>query len=63
MTSEERRWRAQLLAVYLNDHLAGATAGRELARRLGRTFRNDPHEHTMVRIAGESRRIAPRWSG
>lgn len=26
-----------LLGVYLNDHLAGATAGTELARRIGRT--------------------------
>lgn len=42
-----------MLAIYLNDHLAGATAGRELARRLRRNFRNDPNEQTMTRIADE----------
>jgi len=30
-----------LLATYLNDHLAGATAGRELARRAARSNRGD----------------------
>jgi hypothetical protein len=29
------------LAIYLNDHLAGATAGVELARRLGRSNAED----------------------
>jgi hypothetical protein len=31
-----------LLAIYLNDHLAGATLGVELARRLRGSNRNDP---------------------
>jgi hypothetical protein len=31
-----------LLAIYLNDHLAGATAGVELARRLRSSNRSDP---------------------
>jgi hypothetical protein len=31
-----------LLAIYLNDHLAGATAGVELARRLRGSNRHDP---------------------
>ncbi|HEY9408611.1 MAG TPA: hypothetical protein VIP77_03430 [Jiangellaceae bacterium] len=31
-----------LLGVYLNDHLAGATAGLELARRMARTHRATP---------------------
>jgi hypothetical protein len=31
-----------LLAIYLNDHLAGATAGVELARRLRASNRDDP---------------------
>ena len=53
MTSTESARRTQLLTIYLNDHLTGATAGRELARRLRRTFRNDPNEQTMVRIADE----------
>jgi hypothetical protein len=32
----------ELLAIYLNDHLAGATAGVELARRLRASNRHDP---------------------
>jgi hypothetical protein len=32
----------ELLAIYLNDHLAGATAGVELARRLRAGNRDDP---------------------
>ena len=28
-----------LLGVYLNDHLAGATAGSELAKRMARSHR------------------------
>lgn len=53
MRSEERREQTQLLAIYLNDHLTGATAGVELARRVRRSFRNNPDEPTMVRIAAE----------
>lgn len=33
---------ADLLAIYLNDHLAGATLGVELARRLRGSNRDDP---------------------
>lgn len=32
----------ELLAIYLNDHLAGATAGVELARRLRASNEGDP---------------------
>jgi hypothetical protein len=32
----------ELLAIYLNDHLAGATAGVELARRLRASNHDDP---------------------
>jgi hypothetical protein len=32
----------RLLGIYLNDHLAGATAGVELARRLRASNRDDP---------------------
>lgn len=32
----------ELLAIYLNDHLAGATAGVELARRLRGSNEDDP---------------------
>lgn len=34
MTTKTKTERARLLGVYLNDHLAGATAGTGLARRL-----------------------------
>lgn len=53
MTSDERPARAQLLAVYLNDHLTGATGGDELARRLRNSFRDAPGEQTMAQIADE----------
>jgi hypothetical protein len=33
---------SELLAIYLNDHLAGATAGVELARRLRGSNEDDP---------------------
>jgi hypothetical protein len=33
---------AELLAIYLNDHLAGSTLGVELARRLRASNRDDP---------------------
>ena len=36
------------LRIYLNDHLAGATAGRELARRMARSIR-DPDERARLR--------------
>ena len=32
----------ELLAIYLNDHLAGATLGVELARRLRASNEDDP---------------------
>lgn len=53
MTAAERQPQTRLLAIYLNDHLAGATVGQGLARRLARTLRNDPNGQTMARLAGE----------
>jgi hypothetical protein len=41
------------LAIYLNDHLAGATAGTELARRMARSQRGATGEKELGRIAGE----------
>ncbi|HWG15528.1 MAG TPA: hypothetical protein VG268_19880 [Streptosporangiaceae bacterium] len=32
-----KRSRTELIGIYLNDHLAGATAGSELAHRVART--------------------------
>jgi len=38
----------ELLAIYLNDHLAGATAGVELARRLRGSNEGDPEFAPML---------------
>jgi len=42
-----------LLGIYLNDHLAGATAGLELARRMASAQRDKPHGSTLDQIATE----------
>jgi hypothetical protein len=42
-----------LLAIYLNDHLAGATVGRELARRTLRSNRGTDFEPLLAWLAGE----------
>lgn len=42
-----------LLAVYLNDHLAGATAGRELARRAAANNRGSTHGPFLAALAQE----------
>ena len=34
------RFEASMLGIYLNDHLAGATAGTELAHRTARSHRD-----------------------
>ena len=41
------------LAIYLNDHLAGATAGAELARRMARSHRGQEESGPLNRIAAE----------
>jgi hypothetical protein len=38
----------ELLAIYLNDHLAGATVGVELARRLRGSNEDDPEFGTVL---------------
>jgi hypothetical protein len=44
----------ELLAIYLNDHLAGATAGVELARRLRASNDDDPEfGPALVEICAE----------
>jgi hypothetical protein len=45
--------RHALLGVYLNDHLAGATAGLELARRTARAHRSSPGGEALRRLAAE----------
>ena len=42
-----------LLAVYLNDHLAGATVGRDLSRRSAASNRGTPYEPFLTRLAEE----------
>lgn len=42
-----------LLAIYLNDHLAGATAGRELARRAAASNRGSSYTSFLERLAVE----------
>lgn len=47
-TSTRRR-----LRVYLNDHLAAATAGSALARRCLANNRGTPYEHFLADLAGQ----------
>lgn len=42
-----------LLGIYLNDHLAGATGGTALARRLADAERNRPGADVLARLADE----------
>jgi hypothetical protein len=42
-----------LLAIYLNDHLAGSTVGRELSRRSVGSNRGTPYEPFLTRLAQE----------
>ena len=49
-----RQWVGDLLAIYLNDHLAGATLGVELARRLrGATPRASPDGPALAEVCSE----------
>jgi hypothetical protein len=43
----------ELLGIYLNDHLAGAAAGVDLARRLADSHRDKPSGPVLQRIARE----------
>jgi hypothetical protein len=45
--------RASMLGIYLNDHLAGATAGTELAHRIARSHRGEQDSGTRERLAAE----------
>ena len=42
-----------LLAIYLNDHLAGATAGRELGRRAATSNRDSSHGPFLADLADQ----------
>jgi hypothetical protein len=43
----------KLLAIYLNDHLAGATGGRELARRAAASNRGSSYGPFLEQLAAE----------
>ena len=43
----------RFLGIYLNDHLAGATAGVELSRRLARSLRESDMRGPLERLADE----------
>jgi hypothetical protein len=43
----------ELLGTYLNDHLAGAAAGVELAEKLGATYQGTPFGATVATVAEE----------
>jgi hypothetical protein len=45
--------RSSPLAIYLNDHLGGATAGLELARRIARAHQGVPAGEALARVAAE----------
>jgi hypothetical protein len=45
--------RPDLIAIYLNDHLAGATAGVELSARIAQANRGGPGAATLATIARE----------
>jgi hypothetical protein len=42
-----------MLGIYLNDHLAGATAGTELAHRMARSHGDGEDSGTLRRLAAE----------
>jgi hypothetical protein len=42
-----------LLSIYLNDHLAGATAGRELAKRAAASNRDTPYAPFLEELASQ----------
>jgi len=46
-TIASKRAGTDLVGIYLNDHLAGATAGTELARRVAKSHQNGPDGSTL----------------
>ena len=45
--------RQELLSIYLNDHLVGSSAGRDLFRRAARDQRDTPRGPELARLARE----------
>jgi hypothetical protein len=53
ITRDVGRFEAGMLGIYLNDHLAGATAGTELAHRMARSHGDEEDSGTLRRLAAE----------
>jgi hypothetical protein len=47
------RFEVSMLGIYLNDHLAGATTGTELAHRMARSHGDGQDSGTLRRLAAE----------
>jgi hypothetical protein len=52
-TRDVGRSNTSMLGIYLNDHLAGATAGTELAHRMARSHHDEENSGTLRRLAAE----------
>ncbi|WP_449350374.1 hypothetical protein [Streptomyces shaanxiensis] len=52
-TSQDGRVRQKRLVIYFNDHLAGATAGAELARRTAEQHRGSPFGEALENLRKE----------
>jgi hypothetical protein len=52
-TRDAGRSEASMLGIYLNDHLAGATGGTELAHRMARSHGDGQDRGTLRRLAAE----------
>ncbi len=52
-SKDTRPSRSGMLGIYLNDHLAGATAGSELAHRMARSHRGREEAGPLSRLAAE----------
>jgi hypothetical protein len=53
VAKDTRLSRHDMLGIYLNDHLAGATAGSELANRMARSHRGREESGPTDRLAAE----------
>ncbi len=53
IAKDTRPSRSGMLGIYLNDHLAGATAGSELAHRMARSHRGREEAIPLSRLAVE----------
>lgn len=53
LTSQDGSTRHKRLVIYLNDHLAGATSGVELARRMAEEHRESPYGEALENLRKE----------